>query len=38
MTKATNLNAPAIRKWLDVGGQPSETVHNLLKKAMIIEQ
>ncbi|KAK9804023.1 hypothetical protein WJX73_002866 [Symbiochloris irregularis] len=37
LTKATNLNAPSIRKWLDVGGKPSETVYNLLKKAMIIE-
>ena len=37
LTKETNLNAPAIKKWLDVGGQPSDTVRNLLKRAMIIE-
>lgn len=37
MTKETNLNAPAIKKWIGHGAQPSETVGNLLKKAMIIE-
>ena len=38
MKKEANLNAPAIRKWLSVGAQPSETVSGLLKKAMVIEQ
>ena len=37
LRKETNLNAPAIKKWLEVGAQPSETVGNLLRKAMIID-
>ena len=37
LRKETNLNAPAIKKWLEVGAQPSETVGNLLRRAMIIE-
>jgi len=37
LKKETNLNAPAIKKWLDVGAQPSETVRDLLKRAMVIE-
>ena len=37
LKKETNLNAPAIKKWLDVGAVPSDTVRNLLKKAMVIE-
>ncbi len=37
LRKETNLNAPAIQKWLEVGAQPSETVGNLLRRAMIIE-
>ncbi|KAF8072891.1 HCF101 [Scenedesmus sp. PABB004] len=36
LKKETNLNAPAIKKWLQVGAQPSETVENLLKKAYVI--
>lgn len=35
--KEANLNAPAIKKWLEVGAQPSDTVGNLLKKAMIVD-
>ncbi|GAB4823939.1 hypothetical protein N2152v2_010985 [Parachlorella kessleri] len=38
IAKEANLNAPAIKKWLSVGAQPTETVANLLKKAMIIEK
>lgn len=38
LKKETNLNAPAIKKWLAVGAQPSETVANLLKKAMVLEE
>ena len=38
MVKQSSLNAPAIKKWLAVGAQPTETVENLLKKALIIEQ
>lgn len=34
----TNLNAPAIKKWLANGAQPSDTVRALLKKAMVIEE
>lgn len=34
----TNLNAPAIKKWLQCGAQPSDTVRNLLKKAMVITE
>ena len=37
LRKETNLNAPAIKKWLGVGALPSETVERLLKKAMIVE-
>ena len=37
MTKDTNLKAPEIRRWLDIGAQPSETVEALLKKAMVID-
>ena len=37
LRKETNLNAPAIKKWLSVGAQPSETVEKLLKKAMIMD-
>jgi Ribosomal protein S16 len=37
LRKETNLNAPSIKKWLDIGAQPSRTVENLLKKAMVIE-
>eukprot|EP00878_Enallax_costatus_P022309 GHUV01023657.1.p1 GENE.GHUV01023657.1~~GHUV01023657.1.p1 ORF type:complete len:127 (-),score=29.77 GHUV01023657.1:585-965(-) len=37
LKKETNLNAPAIKKWLQVGAQPSDTVRNLLKKAYVIQ-
>ena len=37
LRKETNLNAPAIKKWLAVGAQPSDTVRALLKKAMVID-
>ncbi|EIE22817.1 ribosomal protein S16 [Coccomyxa subellipsoidea C-169] len=37
LKKETNLDAPAIKKWLEVGAVPSDTVSNLLKKAMVIE-
>eukprot|EP00882_Tetradesmus_deserticola_P023999 GHRQ01026204.1.p1 GENE.GHRQ01026204.1~~GHRQ01026204.1.p1 ORF type:complete len:118 (-),score=8.57 GHRQ01026204.1:528-833(-) len=37
LKKETNLNAPAIKKWLTVGAQPSDTVKNLLKKAYVIQ-
>ena len=32
----TQLDAPAIKKWLDVGAQPTVSVENLLKKALIV--
>eukprot|EP00894_Picocystis_sp_ML_P005356 jgi/Pico_ML_1/55873/g1494.t2 len=32
----TQLKAPEIKRWLDVGAEPTKTVENLLKKAMII--
>eukprot|EP01024_Parvocaulis_polyphysoides_P020068 TRINITY_DN1922_c0_g1_i1.p2 TRINITY_DN1922_c0_g1~~TRINITY_DN1922_c0_g1_i1.p2 ORF type:complete len:120 (-),score=10.97 TRINITY_DN1922_c0_g1_i1:215-574(-) len=38
MSKETNLNAPAIKKWLGVGAEPSDTVRNLLKKAFVIDE
>lgn len=38
LKKETNLNAPAIKKWLAVGAQPTETVANLLKKAMVLDE
>ncbi len=37
LKKETNLNAPAIKQWLSVGAQPSDTVRNLLKKAYVIQ-
>lgn len=37
MKKDTNLNAPAIKKWLAVGAKPSDTVEVLLRKAMVID-
>jgi small subunit ribosomal protein S16 len=37
LKKETNLNAPAIKKWLGFGAQPSDTVRNLLKKAYVIQ-
>lgn len=37
LKKETNLNAPAIKKWLAVGAKPTETVANLLKKAMVLD-
>ena len=36
LSKETNLNAPAIKKWLQQGAQPSQTVGDLLRKAMIL--
>eukprot|EP01023_Acetabularia_acetabulum_P066502 TRINITY_DN898_c0_g2_i1.p3 TRINITY_DN898_c0_g2~~TRINITY_DN898_c0_g2_i1.p3 ORF type:complete len:120 (+),score=8.92 TRINITY_DN898_c0_g2_i1:133-492(+) len=38
MNKETNLNAPAIKKWIGVGAEPSDTVRNLLKKAFVIDE
>ena len=32
----TQLDAPAIKKWLDVGALPTTSVENLLKKALIV--
>lgn len=37
LKKETNLNAPAIKKWVANGALPSDTVRTLLKKAYIIE-
>lgn len=37
LKKETNLNAPAIKKWLALGATPSETVGRLLAKAMITD-
>ncbi len=37
MSKETNLNAPSIKKWLSTGAQCSQTIENLLKKAMILD-
>merc|ERR1711937_520437 len=36
-TKEANLAAPAIKKWLGFGAQPSETVKGLFKRAAIIK-
>merc|ERR1712083_354053 len=36
-TKETKLNSPSIKKWLNVGAQPSETLEKLLKRAMILK-
>ncbi len=37
LKKETNLNAPAIKKWLSNGAQPSDTVRSLLQKAFVME-
>jgi small subunit ribosomal protein S16 len=37
LKKEANLNAPAIKKWLAVGAQPSDSVQSLLKKAMVMD-
>ena len=37
LKKETNLNAPALKKWLANGAVPSETVESLLKRAYIME-
>ncbi len=37
LKKETNLNAPALKKWLANGAQPSDTVRALLQKAYVIE-
>jgi ribosomal protein S16 len=34
----TQLDGPAIQAWLAKGAQPSVSVENLLKKAMIVQQ
>lgn len=36
LKKETNLNAPALQKWLKNGAQPSDTVKALLQKAFVI--
>ncbi|GMH41207.1 hypothetical protein BSKO_09117 [Bryopsis sp. KO-2023] len=33
----TNLRAPAIKKWLGYGAQPTDTVAGLLRKALVLE-
>lgn len=38
MKHETQLNGPAIKAWLDKGAQPTVSVENLLKKAMIVPQ
>lgn len=35
-TKETSLDAPSIKKWIGTGAQPSDTVRNLLKKALVL--
>jgi small subunit ribosomal protein S16 len=37
LKKETQLNAPAIKKWLAVGAQPSQTVETLLRKAFVLD-
>lgn len=37
LSKETNLNAPAIKKWIGVGAKPTEATARLLKKAMVID-
>nr|QWL17362.1 ribosomal protein S16 [Plantago ovata] len=34
----TYLNVPAILYFLEIGAQPTETVHNLLKKAEVFKE
>jgi len=36
-TKEVNLNAPNIKKWLDTGAQPTDSVRKLLKRAMVLD-
>ena len=37
LNKETNLNAPAIKKWIGAGAKPTEAAARLLKKAMVID-
>lgn len=37
LKKETNLNAPALKKWIGNGAQPSDSVRSLLQKAYVIE-
>merc|ERR1719265_539889 len=37
-TKEANLTAPAIKKWLGFGAQPSETVKGLFKRAAVLRK
>ena len=38
LTKEFHFEIERIRKWLDYGVKPTQTVHDLLRKASIIEQ
>ena len=38
LTKESYFEIEKIRKWLDYGVIPTQTVHDLLRKASIIEQ
>ena len=37
ISKEVNLNAPNIKKWLETGAQPTESVKKLLQRAMVID-
>jgi small subunit ribosomal protein S16 len=37
ISKEVNLDAPNIKKWLNTGAQPSESVKKLLKRAMVLD-
>lgn len=37
LNKETNLNAPAIKKWLSTGAKPTEAAARILKRAMVID-
>jgi small subunit ribosomal protein S16 len=38
ITNQTYLNVPAILYFLEKGAQPTETVHDILKKAEILKE
>jgi small subunit ribosomal protein S16 len=37
LTKAANFKADRVKHWIEVGAQPSLTVHNLLVKSGVVE-
>lgn len=38
LSKEVSLKGPSIKYWLSVGATPTDTVRNLLRKALLIDQ